>query len=151
MVKKLSGLLTLLLILGLLYYLFPVKTANSLVTPYVYSEKLAANLWFPQAHAQDVYPDAPTITSKSAYFVDLNTGQVLFQKNSHTQLPIASLTKIMTAIVALEHKRLSDVYEVSNRASEMEPDHMLLIANEKLSLEELLDGLFLVSANDAAE
>jgi D-alanyl-D-alanine carboxypeptidase (penicillin-binding protein 5/6) len=57
----------------------------------------------------------------------------------------------MTVIVALEHKDFSSTYHVTQSASDTEPDKMYLIPNETLTLEELLDGVFLVSANDAAE
>ena len=83
--------------------------------------------------------------------METNTGEVLYEKNAHEKLQIASLTKIMTAIIALESKNLTDEYWVSNKAVEMEPDKMYLIAGERLTLEELLDGIFLVSANDGAE
>jgi D-alanyl-D-alanine carboxypeptidase (penicillin-binding protein 5/6) len=109
------------------------------------------NIWAPQEATGSSYSDAPEITAKSAFFVDGNTGQVLYAKNIHEKLPIASLTKIMTVIIALENKNFDDTFTVSKRASEMEPDEMILLEGERLTLEELLSGIFLVSANDASE
>lgn len=109
------------------------------------------NLWLPKAEASFDNGQAPEITAQGAYFVDAETGRVLYEKNPHLRLPIASLTKIMTVIVALEHRRLDDKVLVSQEAAVMEPDHMELQAGEILTVEELLDGIFLVSANDAAE
>lgn len=109
------------------------------------------NIWTPQEATNSSYPDAPEITAEAAFFVEANTGQVLFSKNPYQRKPIASLTKIMTAIVALEHKKPHDIFTVSKAAEEVEPDEMLLIAGENMTLEELLSGIFLVSANDAAE
>lgn len=121
-----------------------------LVSPLVKSNQVAVNLWFPKAQAYSG-EDAPLIGAKAAYFIETNTGQVLYQKNSNQRLPVASLIKIMTALVAVENKKLDDQVVVSLQAASMEPDHMLLIPGEKLTLEELLYGVFLVSANDAAE
>lgn len=116
-------------------------------------ERFSDNIWFPKMSDQiaDQFVEAPEISANSALFVETNSDEVLYQKNPHTKASIASLTKIMSVIVALEFKTPEDVYSVSFRASEMEPDKMLLIAGERLTLRELMDGIFLVSANDAAE
>ena len=94
--------------------------------------------------------DIPDITAKSAYAYDITTDQVLFTKNAGQRLPMASLTKIMTAIVALENKNPDDRYVVKGRDLVGE-DSMGLTSGETLSLEELLYGLILHSGNDAAE
>jgi len=114
-------------------------------------EDISLNTWSPKQVKDKDFPDAPEITAVSALFIDTVTGEVLYAKNPEQKLPIASLTKIMTAIVALEKKTLDEVYTVSQRASEMEPDEMVLLPGEKHSLRNLLDGIFLVSANDASE
>lgn len=54
----------------------------------------------------------------------------------------------MVVLVALEHKSMDDEFTVSKRAADMEPDKMLLIAGEKLTLKELLDEIFLASDYD---
>lgn len=130
-------------------------TKSSLTSPVlgVAKERVSENVWAP--HIEDItlnqFIDAPEITAISALFVDTTTGQVLYEKNSQQELSIASLTKIMTTIIALENKTPEDLFTVSEHASSMEPDKMYLIAGEKISLSNLLDGIFLVSANDAAE
>src|SRR5579884_1233418 len=110
------------------------------------------NIWLPKL-IQPVLAEgnAPEVTAKAAFFVDTHSGEVLYQKDIHDRMPIASLTKIMTVITALETSPLDKVYTVSQTAADMEPDHMGLIPGEKLTLEELLDGVFMDSANDAAE
>ncbi len=124
---------------------------GTLIAPVLKSGKsLGINLWFPQ-NTLGVQINAPQITAKAAFLVDTKTGQVLYDKNAHEKLPIASLVKVMTALIALEHKSLDDQYVVSQRAADMEPDKMLLIPGERLTLKELLYGIFLISANDAAE
>lgn len=137
-----------------IFYTFEKNRHLSLTSPVlgVSKTRIADNLWFPLPEKKiTVEPEVKNLTAKSAFFVETKTGQVLFEKNSHEKLPVASLVKIMTVIVALENKSFEEIYQVSHRAADMEPDKMLLIAGEKLTLRELLDGIFLVSANDAAE
>lgn len=112
---------------------------------------LSANIWFPQDQISTDNPDLPDLTAKAIYFVDIDSGQVLFQRQPHTRLPVASLVKIMTAIVTLERQPWEASFTVSNYASGMEPDHMGLLEGESLTTLELMSGLFLVSANDASE
>jgi len=90
------------------------------------------------------------VTAHAALSYDLTASQLLFEKNAQQKVPMASLTKIMTAIVALEHPKVNDTYAVSADALVGE-DSMGLEVGEALSLKELLYGLFLNSGNDAAE
>lgn len=126
---------------------------KELVSPVlgIATEDISLNTWSPNLVKDKAFPDAPEITAVSALFVDTSTGEVLYAKNPEEKLPVASLTKIMTAIAVLEKKTLDDIYTVSQRASEMEPDKMFLLPGEKHTLKNLLDGIFLVSANDASE
>lgn len=131
-----------------------LKTSSekrALISPWISGEKAAVNLWFPKAGEVLGEKSRPGVTAKAAYFVDADSGEVLYEKNSRVRMPIASLTKIMTAIVALKHRRLEDKVLVSPRAASMEPDRMILLEGETLTVEELMYGIFLVSANDAAE
>ena len=128
-----------------------LNTPIQFISPLLRGEKvLGINQWLPQTEATQGL-DAPSITAQGAYFVDTKSGKVLYSKNAQKRLPIASLTKIMTVMIALENKKIDDKFLVSKRASEMEPDKMLLIESEKMTLKELLYGIFLISANDAAE
>lgn len=154
MKKKFSLFSLFLLIIGvvLAYSWIHLPKESKIASPWIEGGRTAINLWFPQvAEASDQNDKEPQLTAKSAYFVDINSGQVLFQKNPHIKLPIASLTKIMTAIVTVENHNFSDEILISDQAASMEPDHMLLKSGERLTVEELLYGVFLVSANDAAE
>lgn len=126
------------------------ESKSKFASPALAQEKvLGVNIWLPAQFVEQ--KDAPKVTSLSAFFMDSKTGKILYSKNPNQKLPIASLTKVMTVLIALEHKGMDDVYTVSERAANMEPDKMLLIPGEKLTLKELLYGIFLVSANDAAE
>lgn len=115
--------------------------------------RFADNVWSPKDSKIDFSQifETSQITAQAAFFVDTQTAEVLYEKNAHMRLSPASLTKIMTVIIALENKGFDSVIEISKKASEMEPDKMLLIEGEKLTIEELLEGIFLVSANDGAE
>ncbi len=94
--------------------------------------------------------EKPDISAKAALVYDLTTGRTPFQKDADKKLPMASLTKVMTAIIALENQRPDDKYVVTKSALVGE-DAMGLTEGEILSLEELLYGLILHSGNDAAE
>lgn len=137
--------------LSLGLFLFTRPKNEKLLSPWDGQEKMAINLWIPKAEASENFTDAPQISAKSAYFVEVNSGRVLYQKDSHQRLPVASLTKIMTAIITLENRKWQDEIKISEYASSMEPDHMELQPGEKLTVEDLLYGIFLISANDAAE
>lgn len=92
----------------------------------------------------------PDYTAKSVLMYDLATNKTLFEHNAQERLPMASLTKIMTAIVALENKRVDDDYFVRSENLVGE-DSMGLDAGERLTQTDLLYGLMLPSGNDAAE
>jgi len=144
------------------YLLWTIKiNPQVLVNPLIGSNqlKMADNVWSPKQAREDAegvkgvstMASLEDITAKAAFFVETGTGEVLYQKNAHERLPIASLTKIMTAIVSLEKLPLDKEIRISEEAAEMEPDKMFLKAGEKLTVKELIQGLFLVSANDASE
>ena len=136
------------------FFLFH-KSQSSLISPVLGISKvrLADNIWVPLPSDGKAYDEkvASKISSQAAFFIETNTGQVLFEKNATQKHEIASLTKIMTTIVALENKRMDDVFHISEKAAATEPDKMFLIGGETLTLKELLEGIYLVSANDAAE
>jgi len=91
------------------------------------------------------------LSAKSAVLIDAATGEVLFGKNSEQQLPMASTTKIVTAIVAINHTRdLTRIFTVHDNAIGVEGSSMYLFRGEQISMETLLFGLMLSSANDGA-
>lgn len=94
--------------------------------------------------------DVPAITAKSVLMYDLSTNKSIYEKYSTTRLPMASLTKIMTAITSLENKRSDDKYIV--RPEDLVGENSMgLTTGEVLSHDDLLHGLLLPSGNDAAE
>lgn len=83
--------------------------------------------------------------------VDFSSGEVMLEKNLSRKLPIASITKTMTAVVVLDLVSPSDIFTASEKAANIEPTRMGVIPGHKYSVEELLNALLLTSANDAGE
>lgn len=89
------------------------------------------------------------ITGKSAYIWDIANQKVLYSKDSETKRPLASITKVMTAVVALEEADKSDVIKIDNNDLTTEGDSGLR-EGEKISLENLLALTLVASSNDGA-
>lgn len=93
----------------------------------------------------------PPVTGYAAIVADLNTGQVLWSKNPHEEMEPASITKIMTALVALTYgPGLGTVITVPTAAQGVPGSSVYLKAGEQFTFQELLYGLILRSGNDAA-
>ncbi|TFE30130.1 D-alanyl-D-alanine carboxypeptidase [Cohnella luojiensis] len=95
-------------------------------------------------------PSPPGNHAKGAALADVTSGRILFSQRGDEPMKIASLTKIMTAIVAIEHGRLDNAVKVSVRAAGKEGSSLYLKAGEKITLRNALYGLMLRSGNDAA-
>ncbi len=93
---------------------------------------------------------ALSLSSESSIVICADTNQVLFGEDIHKKMGMASTTKIMTAILALEYGNTSDIVSVSRNASLQEGSSIYLKAGDKISLNHLLYGLMLNSGNDAA-
>lgn len=94
----------------------------------------------------------PSISSPSAILIDAKTGRVLYEKEADTKRFPASTTKIMTAILCIEHGNLDDIITIGTNPSLVErgSSQIYLIPGEQLTLEQLLYAMMLESANDAA-
>lgn len=92
----------------------------------------------------------PSVSAKSAVLYVPDTKQVLYSKSSDERLPMASTTKIMTALVTISECELTDTVKIDERAVGIEGSSAYLKAGDILSVEELLYALMLQSANDAA-
>ena len=89
------------------------------------------------------------VSAHAAGLLDCDSGEVLYEKNADSKMLIASTTKIMTALVALDCARLDETAEVTDHHM-VEGSSMYLKPGETVSVEELLYGLLLCSGNDAA-
>lgn len=92
----------------------------------------------------------PPLTSRSAILIDGETGEVLFWKNPHARVPIASVTKIMTALLAIEHLKPRDIVTVAPLATRTPPTKEGLRAGEQVEAWKLLYATMLFSGNDSA-
>ena len=89
-------------------------------------------------------------TAQSAILLHADTGQVLYEKDADTPALIASTTKVMTALVVLEHCGLEESVEIRPEYTGIEGSSMYLAAGQSYTVKQLLYGLLLVSGNDAA-
>lgn len=95
-------------------------------------------------------PNQNKIYAKSALVMEGDTGRVLWEKNGYEKLPMASTTKIMTAIIVLENGNLDDVVTISKNAPKAPRVKMYLKEGEQYTVRDLLYALMLKSYNDVA-
>ncbi len=100
----------------------------------------------PTAHAASIYDNASSYIT-----IDYQSGDVLLQKNPDASVPIASLTKIMTAIVALDLMTPQEQITISQNAPTVVPTKIGVDSGERMSLSDLLQAMLMYSANDAAQ
>lgn len=92
--------------------------------------------------------------AKSAILIEANTGEILFEKNSHEKLAPASMTKIMSMLIIVESIESGvinwdDIITVSKNASDMGGSQILLETGEQMSVSDLFKGIAVASGNDA--
>ncbi len=100
-----------------------------------------------------IYPESAYAfgtSAESSIVISMDTRQILYNDNAFEKMGMASTTKIMTALVALENGNTSDIFTVSKNAQNQEGSSIYLRTNDKITLEALLYGLMLNSGNDAA-
>jgi len=92
----------------------------------------------------------PDVNARAYIVEDGRTGDVLLAKSPASRVPIASLTKMMTVLVTLEHARLDDMVTISPQAAEVGESSIPLRAGERLSVRDLIEAALIQSANGAA-
>lgn len=95
-------------------------------------------------------PGKPAILAKHYLLADKQTKKIFLKESANTRVPIASTTKVMTAVVALEYYELSDIVTVSTEASTQVGADVYLRPGEQITVGELVKGLLIKSGNDAA-
>src|SRR3989338_4628173 len=105
-----------------------------------------------QTRPSDVYRaqySTPKVEAKAVFAYDIPDQKILIQKNSSLQYPLASLTKIMTSIIALEKLKTDETIIISREAFD-QPEDQGLFVGEEWGRDELIQFMFLESSNDAA-
>lgn len=92
----------------------------------------------------------PVVEAETVYSLDLTTGTPLFVRNIFDRRQIASIAKLMTAMVILDSHELNETVKVSKNAANQEGSTMHLEPGEEITIENLLTGLLVASGNDAA-
>ena len=93
----------------------------------------------------------PTVSARAYFVVNPATGEVLAQKRAWARVPIASITKLMTVLVALDHAKWNDVVRVQREAAAVGESTIDLRAGERITVGDLVKGALIQSANDAAD
>ena len=94
--------------------------------------------------------EKPVIDAKSGLVYDTRSGRFLFAKNPRLKLPVASLTKILSAVVVLENLDTKDIIVVPKEALRVDDEKQSLYLNEEITVENLLKLMLIESSNDAA-
>ncbi|RJQ26497.1 D-alanyl-D-alanine carboxypeptidase [Candidatus Parcubacteria bacterium] len=134
------------------------KKINVLLSPLPFSIASSLNIgdvlfyWKPKIDkVYDIGIEKPSFSADAVISYDLTSNKLLYEKNVKERLPIASLTKIMTAIIAIENEDIKKEIVINKRAAAVGENSMGLSEGEILKLKDLLYGLVLPSGNDAAE
>ena len=98
------------------------------------------------AHAAVPNPEA-----RAFYVVNAANGEVLASRSAHAQVPIASITKLMTVLVALDHLKVDDIVTVSREEAQVGESRIPLHRGQRISVRDLLAGALIQSANNAAD
>ena len=127
------------------------KSAN--LSAAALSRKIAENeeKYYPKTNWLASHPQDLQLSSKAAVILDYNTNEVLLDNNMHTPLPPASITKVLTTVVALENFKPDKLCRVSQEAADTEPYKIVMQPGEEMTIKDLIYGMMMISANDAAE
>jgi len=93
----------------------------------------------------------PILQARAFFVVNASNGEVLAGRNPHTRVPIASITKLMTVIVALDHLKPDQIVTVTGSAAQVGESRIPLHTGQRISVHDLLAGALIQSANNAAD
>ena len=106
--------------------------------------------WFAGTEAANAKAALPQTSARAALVMEKQTRTVLFAQNEDEELPMASTTKIMSALVVLENCALDEVVTITEESTLIEGSSIYMVTGEKLTVEELLYAMLMESGNDAA-
>lgn len=148
-IMKLKNIKTILTKLTLLIVITAVVISGTgLCTESIYAQEMAKERSFPNANKAK--NEEPVTLGTAACLIDAKTGYVIYAVDEHEQNYPASTTKIMTALLALENLNMEDIVTVDEEAALQGGSQLYLSPGEKISVNSLIYGLMLPSANDAA-
>jgi D-alanyl-D-alanine carboxypeptidase (penicillin-binding protein 5/6) len=101
--------------------------------------------------AAPAHAGAPPVNARAYVIEDARTGEILASSHAHDRVPIASITKLMTVLLTLQHHKLTDVVTVDPRAAAVGESSIELNAGDQLTVRDLIKGALIQSANDAAD
>ncbi|MDI6601472.1 MAG: D-alanyl-D-alanine carboxypeptidase family protein [Thermoanaerobacteraceae bacterium] len=115
------------------------------LTIFLLSTVILTSIPFTETFAEDIDISAP-----SAALIDFNTGQILYEKNANQKMYPASITKILTAIIALENSNLNEQVTAGDDVLNVDGNKIYISPGETLSMKDLVYSLLIASANDSA-
>jgi D-alanyl-D-alanine carboxypeptidase (penicillin-binding protein 5/6) len=101
--------------------------------------------------ALPAHAGTPAVSARAYFVVNPASGEVIAQRRAWARVPIASITKLMTVIVTLDHVKWNDVVRVREDAAEVGESTINLRAGERITVGDLVEGALIQSANDAAD
>ncbi len=148
MKKRLALIFKILTIIILMYTNEAHAAINNELEDNTDIEKIHQEVLETSANIEDI--EDLEITSRIALIYDRASGRIIYEKNGNKQTPMASTTKIMTAIVVLENSNLKDVVTINSKTAGTGGSRLGLKKNDRITVNDLLYGLMLRSGNDAA-
>ena len=103
------------------------------------------------ALAAPAHAGVPPVQARAYLVLNASTGEVLASRDSQARVPIASITKLMTVLIALEHVKPDDVVTVHRKVAAVGESTINLRAGERITVRDLIEGALIQSANDAAD
>src|SRR5581483_8743965 len=138
-----------------------LTSSNNLISPLQYItkeeqikdqlQKVPNTYVLPNKSVPNPIQNADFNNASSFIVTNFDNGQVVTGKNIDTKLPIASITKVMTAVVALDLADPDETFTVSSYATRIQPTKIGVVRGEKMTVSELIHAMLLTSANDAAQ
>jgi serine-type D-Ala-D-Ala carboxypeptidase (penicillin-binding protein 5/6) len=128
----------------------PRRASGALVVAVVVAFAVAATALVAAPPARAAAADAPVVRAPAAILVEPATGDVVYRRNADDERPVASTTKLMTALLTLERAKLSTTFTTIRYRAAPAESVIGLRAGERMTVADLMRGLLLASANDAA-
>lgn len=136
---------------GLAFVFFPHAAKDSARGPIISGASTSAHMQSVKSAPELAATlEAPNLRAKAAVAVDLDSGSILYSRNLDEKLPIASLTKLMTALVVVKSVDTKSIVTIEKKDQTVIGSTIGLVEGEQITVHELLRGMLIPSGNDAA-